>query len=232
MKKALAIFDFDGTLVKGHVWEAISRYFREQGLRKGFLLRFYLTHIPMWYLTKFKLIDVAEFRIQWMVDYAGIFKGYAKDEVTKVMATVLGEQLESDLNKPVLEELRRHQSEGDEVVMVSGAFEALLELFSREVGVEHVLGTQLEFVEGRCTGRTANIPCMGPEKLRRLQELIEVKGWEVEWATSYSYADNISDLPVLEVVGNPVAVNPDKELKSLAQEKGWRILEQPAQEEP
>jgi phosphoserine phosphatase len=66
---------------------------------------------------------------------------------------------------------------------------------------------------------------MGSEKVRRIQELISEKGLEVNLSSSFAYADSISDLPLLEWVGNPVAVEPEEKLQAIAQERGWQIME-------
>lgn len=227
---ALAAFDVDGTLLKGHVWSGIIKYHRQQRSKRLFLWLFALIHYPLWFLAKFGLWDEEQFRTKWMEDFCGIFKGSKREEMRAILSHVLEEELERDIRADLLEILKEHQAENHLVILVSGTFEELLRLLGEKIGVEHVLGTRVEFREGRCTGRVRGSACMGSEKVRRIQELIEEMGVEVDLPSSYSYADSISDLPILEVVGNPVAVNPDQELKSLAQERGWKIIE--AQEEP
>ncbi|MFQ6000253.1 MAG: HAD family hydrolase [Anaerolineae bacterium] len=221
----LAAFDLDGTLVKGHVWGALIKHHRERKMKRTFLWQFFLTHFPLWYLTKVGLWDEVRFRIKWMEDFCGIFKGLKKKEIRDILSAVLENELEQDIRIDLLDTLKEHLAKNHIVVLVSGTFEDLLHLLGEKIGVEHVLGTRVEFREGRCTGRVRGSACMGSEKVRRIQELINERGLEVDLSSSFAYADSISDLPLLEWVGNPVAVEPEEKLQAIAQERGWQIME-------
>jgi len=221
----LAAFDVDGTLVKGHVWSALIKYHRERKAKRLFLWLFALIHYPLWFLAKSGLWDEERFRTKWMEDFCGIFKGLRREEIEDILSAVLEKELERDLRPETLDILREHQAKNHMVVLVSGTFEELLRLFGEKIGIEYVLGTQMEYRESRCTGRTIGAACMGAEKVRRIRELIHEKGLEIDLPASFAYADSISDLPLLEWVGNPVAVEPEEKLQAIAQERGWLIME-------
>lgn len=222
---ALAAFDVDGTLIKGHVWRALIKYHRERKMKRLFLWLFALIHYPLWFLAKSGLWDEVRFRTKWMEDFAGIFKGLEREEIRDILAAVLENELEQEIRADLLDTLREHQAKNHIVVLVSGTFEDLLCLFGEKIGVEHLLGTRVEFRESRCTGQVIGSACMGSEKVRRIQGLINEKGLEVDLSSSFAYADSISDLPLLEWVGNPVAVEPEEKLQAIARERGWQIME-------
>ncbi|MFQ5885725.1 MAG: HAD family hydrolase [Anaerolineae bacterium] len=225
MVTALAAFDVDGTLLKGHIWRALIKYHRERKMKRLFLWLFALIHYPLWFLAKSGLWDEVRFRTKWMEDFAGIFKGLKRGEIRDILSAVLENELEPEIRADLLDTLKEHQAKNHMVVLVSGTFEDLLRLLGEKIGVEHVLGTRVEFREGRCTGRVMGSACMGSEKVRRIQELINERGLEVDLPSSFTYADSISDLPLLEWVGNPVAVEPEEKLQAIAQERGWQIME-------
>jgi HAD superfamily hydrolase (TIGR01490 family) len=222
---ALAAFDVDGTLLKGHIWRGLIKYHRERKMKRLFLWLFALIHYPLWFLAKLNLWDEVRFRTRWMEDFCGIFKGLKREEIQSILSAVLANELEQDVRVDLLDTLKEHQTKNHIVVLVSGTFEDLLRLLGEKIGVEHVLGTKVEFREGRCTGRVRGSACMGSEKIRRIQELMSEKGLEVDLSSSFAYADSISDLPLLEWVGNPVAVEPEEKLQAIAQERGWQIME-------
>lgn len=218
---ALAAFDLDGTLIKSHVWRALIKYHRQRKMKRLFLWLFALIHYPLWFLAKLGLWDEVRFRTKWMEDFAGIFKGRKREEIRDILSHVLENELEREIRADLLDTLKEHQARNHIVVLVSGTFEDLLRLFGEKIGVEHILGTRVEFREGRCTGRVRGSACMGSEKVRRIQELIKEKGLEVDLASSFAYTDSISDLPLLEWVSNPVAIEPEEKLRAIAQERGW-----------
>ncbi len=221
---ALAAFDVDGTLLKGHVWRGLIKYHRERKMKRSFLWLFALIHYPLWFLAKLGLWDEVRFRTKWMEDFAGIFKGRKREEMRDILSAVLENELEQDIRADLLDTLKGHQAKNHIVVLVSGTFQDLLHLLGEKIGVEDVLGTRVEFKEGRCTGRVIGSACMGSEKVRRIRELISEKEIEVDLPSSFAYADSISDLPLLEWVGNPVAVEPEEKLQAIAQERGWQII--------
>ncbi|GAI00390.1 unnamed protein product, partial [marine sediment metagenome] len=94
----------------------------------------------------------------------------------------------------------------------------------QELGVHNVIGTKLEVIDGRYTGRTIKPACFGENKVKLLEEYIGQNGLEIDLSASFAYADSVFDIPLLKLVGNPVATYPDENLRQFARHNGWKIL--------
>lgn len=121
-----------------------------------------------------------------------------------------------------LAELRSHQRAGREVVFVSGSFPALLEPIAEELEVEHVLSTQLEVREGAYTGELLPPQTIGTGKAEAIRAFLH--GRNVAPELCFAYGDDISDLPMLESVGQPTVVSGGRELEERARALGWRVI--------
>jgi HAD superfamily phosphoserine phosphatase-like hydrolase len=123
----------------------------------------------------------------------------------------------------VLKLLEGHQQKGDLIVLVSGGPEPLVLRIAKELNVEHVVGTRFEILEGRYTGRPAEPACLGIQKTIATRAYLRRFGLEVNIDNSSAYADALSDLPLLESVGDPIVVYPKKDLLSIAGDRGWGV---------
>ena len=219
-----AFFDLDGTLCAEHVWQAFNRYFTEHRRRRLLLNAFLATHLSLWPLHRLGLLSRARFFRLWIKNMPWLLVGLRPEEGQEIFRWVTDQALIPSLRPDVAEVLRQHQAEGHLVVLVSGAFQELLACFGERLGVQHIVGTRLELNRGRYTGRAIKPPCFGPDKVTLLTKLLEKRGLEVDLSQSFAYGDGIFDVPLLELVGNPVAVYPDSQLWDYASQKGWRIL--------
>jgi HAD superfamily hydrolase (TIGR01490 family) len=123
----------------------------------------------------------------------------------------------------VLELAYEHQDEGTRVYIVTAASQDLAEMLARVLTFDGAVGSQFsEVVDGVYTGRPAGLFVYGSEKARAIEQLAERDGLDL--ASSYAYSDSASDLPMLRLVGHPVAVNPDKVLAKAAREERWDVL--------
>jgi len=218
-----AFFDLDGTLCTEHVWRAFNRYFTEHRRRRLLANAFLVTHFSLWPLYRLGLLSRARFFRLWIKHMPWFLVGLRREEGQEIFRWVTDEALIPSLRPDVAEALRQHQAEGHLVVLVSGAFEELLAVLGERLGVQHVVGTRLELNRGRYSGQAIK-PCFGQDKVTLLTELLAKRGLEVDFSQSFSYGDSIFDVPVLELVGTPVAVYPDDELWDYASEKGWRVI--------
>jgi len=118
--------------------------------------------------------------------------------------------------------VRRHREAGDLCAIVTGASPYASWPLARRLGIEHVVSTVFEVdAERRFTGRPEPPLCLGEGKVQRAERLAWQQGFRLEDAVFYT--DSVSDLPLMERVAEPVAVNPDPRLKRIAERRGWRV---------
>jgi HAD superfamily hydrolase (TIGR01490 family) len=150
-------------------------------------------------------------------------RGRKQEEVIEVGRAVAREELVPRLYPQAVELLQRHKRAGRLVYIASSSPEDYLRLLADELAIDGVIGTRAQIVEGRYTGELEGPMVHGPEKAARVKEAAGELG--IDLARSYAYSDSINDLPLLELVGNPVAMNPDYRLRSVARRRGWQILD-------
>ena len=117
--------------------------------------------------------------------------------------------------------MEKHRAAGHVVALVSGATRYVLDPIAAHLGVAHVMHTRMEVKDGVFTGRVERPVCFGEGKIYWLQQLIDRENLDL--ARSYFYTDSISDLPLLDLVGHPVAVNPDPLLYREAARRRWPV---------
>ncbi len=119
--------------------------------------------------------------------------------------------------------LKQHRDAGDKLVIITATNRFITGPIAKRLDVEHLLATECELVEGRYTGRSVDVPCFREGKVTRLRRWLEENDLNLEG--SYFYSDSMNDLPLLEEVDHPVAVNPDPNLRAEAEKRGWPILD-------
>ncbi|KFX71181.1 hypothetical protein TMS3_0104410 [Pseudomonas taeanensis MS-3] len=123
----------------------------------------------------------------------------------------------------MLEEIRRHQQQGVRIVLVSGSFRAILQPLADELGIDDLIAAPLAVQQGCYTGELTGLPTIGQGKAAGI--LAYALEHPIDTADCYAYGDDISDIPMLESVGNPTTVNPDDTLRSICQQRRWPIIE-------
>lgn len=118
-------------------------------------------------------------------------------------------------------EVRKRRSEGLVPVVLTGSSRYAAGPLAEELEIEHVISSRLAVHEGRFTGHVEAPLCFGEGKLARALEWAEAR--DVDLAASAFYTDSLSDLPMLEKVGEPRIINPDPRLRALARKRGWPI---------
>lgn len=219
-----AIFDLDGTLFSGHVWDGLFRHHRHHRCNRLLLYGYLGLHIPLWLPYKVGLVSGGYLRLTWARHMSWVLRGMSVGEVARAFDWVADEYVMPLVYTDVVAVLREHQAQGERVVLLSGALEGLLTTIGARLGVDTVLGTRVEVQNGRYTGRSLEPVCQGEGKAARLKTYLAEQGRDVDLSASYVYADSIFDLPVLEMVGHPVAVHPDEDLAALAVQREWPIL--------
>ncbi|MCB1691210.1 MAG: HAD family hydrolase [Pseudomonadales bacterium] len=118
--------------------------------------------------------------------------------------------------------LAEHRAKGNEVIVVTATIEFITRPIATFYGVEHLIAPVPEVRDGRYTGEIVGVPSFREGKVIRINEFLERTGQTL--AGSYCYSDSRNDIPMLELVDNPVAVDPDPELRRVAQERKWPII--------
>ncbi|MEA3407886.1 MAG: HAD-IB family hydrolase [Chloroflexota bacterium] len=222
-----AIFDLDGTLYSGHIFRGLVRYHQAHHIRR---LPFYVAlgaqvaTWPLWLAGVFPETKLRELSLDTM---GWIAWGWTKEEADQAFSWVAHDYVAPRVYPEVLARLRHHQSAGHRVILVSGTFAPLLAAIGRQLDISDTVGTPLILRNGHYTGRCEHPLCQGKGKWLRLQS--HVVDDAVDWQASYAYADSHTDIPLLEKVGHPVAVEPDPELAAHARAHDWEILELSAQ---
>jgi HAD superfamily phosphoserine phosphatase-like hydrolase len=118
-----------------------------------------------------------------------------------------------------------HLAAGDLCAIVTSTNSFVTAPIAREFGVPHLIATEPETQHGRFTGRVAGIPCFRGGKVRRVEEWLAGSGRSLRgFPESACYSDSHNDLPLLERVSRPVAVDPDQQLATLARQRGWEVI--------
>jgi len=224
-KNSVALFDFDGTLLDGHIWEAVMRYSARHRYKFPSALSYMVKHIPSYLLNKCRLVSDEAVFTHWGGDLAFIVGGLKSEEASSLFRWLAEDQVLNRLRPDMIEILHHHQSQGRTVVLLSGAFHELLEVVGQRLGILHAVGTRLEMLDGQYTGAIISPVCFGINKVSLFKEYINSIRLEIDFNSSFAYADSIVDTPMLEMVGNPVAVYPDRKLRRLALQRGWQLIE-------
>ena len=223
-----AFFDVDGTLTDTRVWEGLMAYFKIHGLRRWTHRAFWAYHMPYYMLLKARLISQSAFRRPWAAHLAWYLRGYTPEEANTIWNWVVEEFLTLHWRLDTRHLLDDHRAAGDLVMLVSAGPQPLLERIAREVGAGHVVATEFELRAGRYSGRSLEPVCIDENKAVLTKAYLERQGIGIDFQASYAYADAISDLHLLEMVGNPIAVYPDEELRKVTQERGWQLFPTPS----
>ena len=128
------------------------------------------------------------------------------------------------LPQAALDLVRSHLNTGDLVLLTSATNRFLTELTAAVLGIEHLLGTEPELQDGVFTGRASGVLNMREGKVTRLHAWLAERGEKLEQFHSSAYSDSMNDLPLLQAVNEPIAVDPDPKLAAIAKARGWRVL--------
>lgn len=216
---AVVAVDFDGTLFLGNSFKVmIEAGKKEFKVKEWSTVTGGLTMACASGLSKGK----NAFRMQFFKAFAKTFKGKTKEELD-FFFNKLVDIGEKNINHRLVERIREHQEKGDTIIVLSGAFHPFLEVFLKRVDLPvHIISTELMFYpNGICSGEIGTV-VNGHEKVKRVEEFLfqHCLGAEEVWA----YADSKSDMPLFRFAEHPIVVNPDKEMKKLADENDWEIF--------
>ena len=220
----IALFDLDGTLVDAHLWLGMVRHHlktKENLFSVFWYLTSHMALAPFW---KMHLISTEKYYQSWGKDLAKLIKGIKLERGKEIFGWLTDEYLLPSLKKNVLERLKKHQEEGLLTILISGSFQDLVDVVTDRLNIDFAIGTELEVVKDKFSGKIIPPLCFGKGKAEKIANFLSKKKLKINFKESFAYSDGIFDLPMLELVGNPVVVEPDKKLLEIAKNKGWQII--------
>jgi HAD superfamily hydrolase (TIGR01490 family) len=213
-----AFFDLDKTIIAKSSTLAFGRPFYQSGLlnRRAVLRSAYAQFV-------FALAGADKDQMDRMRDYiTAMCTGWDVAQIREIVNETLHDIIDPIVYDEAVERIQQHKSAGQDVVIVSSSGEEVVGPIGAMVGADYVLATRMVVSDaGKYTGEIERY-IYGPEKAEAVRELAAERGYDL--AASYAYSDSITDLPLLEEVGHPTAVNPDRALRKIAVERGWPIL--------
>lgn len=212
----LALFDLDHTLIAEDTDALWGRFLVEHGVLNGAVYE----REKQRFLAEYRVgkLNIEEFIRFALIPYAR----NDRDRLLQWREQFVRERIQPLLSDPSRALVNRHRNAGHTLLLVTATNDFLTAPIAEMLDIEHLLATPLEMSDGAFTGRTAGPPCFREGKLFYLERwLADNRG---DLSQSWFYSDSHNDLPLLERVGNPVAVDPDDILRELATERGWPIL--------
>jgi putative phosphoserine phosphatase/1-acylglycerol-3-phosphate O-acyltransferase len=212
--KVAAFFDLDRTLVAGF---SANAFFRERLLSGRMSPRELIE----------SLRGVASFAAGrtgfsgLMTATTAAYRGMSESVLIELGEEVFVKHLATQIYPESRALVRAHRERGHTVAVVSSATPYQVRPAALDLGIEHVLCTRLELEDGVFTGRVVHPTCWGEGKAVAARDF--AAGREIDLAQSYFYTDSADDLPLLEAVGNPRPLNPDRRLTGISAERGWPI---------
>jgi HAD superfamily hydrolase (TIGR01490 family) len=211
----IAFFDFDGTLIRHDSGVVCALPSARRGLLGPSI---FAELVSTWLLSKVGLRT----RTDAMRVGFRCYAGRTLDELRALVDELYEAHLKADLSPTASEQVRAHREAGDRLVILTASAFFFAEPIARDLGFDEVVGTQVAFSSGRCTGVVEGDIVEGAVKLAAARAIADRAG--VDLARCAFYSDHVADLPLLEAVGTPVAVAPNRALRRVAEERGYRIL--------
>jgi HAD superfamily hydrolase (TIGR01490 family) len=214
---AAAFFDLDKTIIAGSSALAFSRPFRRQGLisRRAALRSGYAQLLLLLSGADADTMELLRRRI------TALCTGWEVAQIRGIVAETLHDIVEPLVYAEATELIAEHRANGDEVVVLSASGQEVVEPIAALVGADRCFATRMGIADGRYTG-VIDYYCYGEEKAQAARQIAAEQGYRLEDCRAYS--DSITDMPLLEAVGHPTVVNPDRALRREAELRGWPIL--------
>jgi HAD superfamily hydrolase (TIGR01490 family) len=216
--RSAAFFDLDKTVIAKSSALAFGRPFYRDGLitRRDVVKSAYAQLM-------FRLGGTDDQTMARIRDYlATLCKGWPVDQVSQIVAETLHELINPYVYAEAAALIVEHQAAGRDVVLVSASGEEIVRPIGDLLGITDIIATRMGVVDGRYNGEV-EFYAAGPSKVEAVSEMAKERGYDL--TECYAYSDSSSDIPLLECVGHPTAVNPDRALRRLATENAWPVLE-------
>ena len=212
-----AFFDLDKTIVaKSSVAAFGGPFYRDGLISRPVVLR------AMYGQLVYMLVGAGESKMERMREaMLRLTRGWEQERIKRIVRETLHDVIAPIVYAEALELLGEHHDAGRRTVIISSSPAEVVEPVADHLGVDDVICTRAEIdASGRYTGKL-EFYAYGPHKAEAILDLAARDG--IDLSESYAYSDSITDLPMLEVVGHPVAVNPDRDLERIAREREWPV---------
>jgi len=216
MARTAAFFDLDKTVIARASMVAMGKPLYRHGLISRWLLV-----RALWGQLVYLWMGASEEKLAKMRDSAlRLATGWERDKVQRITREAIVEVIEPIVYDEALALIAEHKDAGREVFIVSASPEEIVAPLAEHLGIDRWIATKAEVADGRYTGKVA-FYAYGPHKAEAMRELAAAE--DLDLGASYAYSDSATDEPMLDAVGHPVAVNPDRELLRIAREREWEV---------
>ena len=214
--RTAAFFDLDKTVIAKSSTLAFSKPFFDQGLinRRTVLKSAYAQFLFLMSGADHEQMDRMRSYITTMCT------GWDVEQITSIVGETLHDIVDPLVFAEAANLIADHKLCGRDVVVVSASGEEIVAPIARAIGATHAMATRMVVEDGKYTGEVA-FYCYGQGKVDAIRELAAREGYSLEHC--YAYSDSITDLPMLESVGHPTVVNPDRALRKEAGARGWPV---------
>jgi HAD superfamily hydrolase (TIGR01490 family) len=213
---ALAIFDLDNTLIAGDSDYSWGVFLVEKQLVDAEAYR--IANERFYQDYKNGTLDI---RAYLEFSLAPLTR-FTQNELRELHAEFMQQHVEPLMLNKAEALLRQHREQGDHLLIITATNGFITRPIAKRLGVADILATDPEVIDGRHTGKFVGTPCFQSGKITNLQEWLKHTNHSLTGA--YFYSDSINDLPLLELVDKPVAVDPDERLTAIANERNWNII--------
>jgi len=218
-KPALVIFDLDNTILNGDSDYAMINYLvHTQALDESagkqnqiFIEDYQRGELDFDAYTTFAL---------------SAYIGMTRTEINEYMLPFVTKVIEPMINTLALKIIHDHRDRGDTILLASATNELIVQPIAKRLDIQNVIGTQVKFINDKCTGEYIPPSALGEGKLQLVQQWMKKNNFD-DFSDTTFYSDSINDLPLLEAVDFPKAVNPDAMLEKISLERGWEIIDLP-----
>jgi putative phosphoserine phosphatase/1-acylglycerol-3-phosphate O-acyltransferase len=211
---ALAIFDLDGTIIRGDSYREMVHYiYPNRGQLQSTIVSFagICRRLHLISLKRYKEISLLHFR------------GWSRDEIEQWGVLFYRTRIARLIAQQARAVIRKHKAENRILVLATGSPDVYVHAVADALELDHVLCTRLQYERGYFTGRIMGEDCLAEAKRNRVISYANMLRAELK--QSYFYTDQHSDLSLLNLVGNPYAVNPTPELQRFSESRNWPILD-------
>lgn len=217
----VAIFDFDGTLYSKETFQLMMDHLKDHPVH-GYRYRiFFKKIIPSYLGSKIKVVPMHVMRARSVEAYLASLNTLSRSEMEEYFSGIAA-KMTNDFNQSVVDRLKKHHEDGDHVMVVSGAFTPLLRTVTAGLPIDTIIGTDIPYTNDKYDASQKVAHVQGRMKVEKITESLGEQ--PIDWDNSSAYGDSHSDLPVLELVGQPVAVRPEQKLRTIADKRSWEIL--------